>query len=279
MASILFGLLSALSWGGGDFLGGLSGRRMGAALAVLYAELAGLILLLAALPLVGESRPPSGNLLVAAGVGGVGCLSLLMLYAAMARGQMSIAAPVSALLAAALPILVGAFTEGLPGPTKLAGFAFALAAVWLISQESGSARPHLERLADLRLPLLAGIGFGLYFVLINRVSQTATLWPMVASRSGGTLVMLIYVLLRRSPLRIQSTALPLVSLAGVLDVGGNFFYILAGQAGRMDVAAVLASLYPGGTVFLAWLVLKERLSRAQVLGILAALVAIVLMTV
>ena len=279
MASIFFGLLSALSWGGGDFFGGLSGRRIGAALAVLYAELAGLVLLLAALPLVNEPRPPTGDLLVAMGVGGVGCLSLVMLYAAMARGQMSIAAPVSALLAAALPILVSAFTEGLPGTARLAGFAFALAAIWLISQAGDSARPRLERLADLALPLLAGIGFGLYFVLIHSVTQTATLWPLLAARGGGTLVMLVYVLLRRAPLRIRAAVIPIVCLAGLLDVGGNLFYILAGQAGRLDVAAVISSLYPGGTVFLAWLFLKERISRAQGLGILAALAAIVLMTV
>jgi len=276
--SILLGLISAISWGGGDFCGGLSGRRIGAARAVMYAEFAGLVLLLAALPFVKEPLPPLGNLLAAAAIGAIGSLGLVLLYVAMSSGQMSIAAPVSALMGGALPIVVGAFTEGLPGWTKLAGFAMALAAIWLISQDGGSARPHLARLADLRLPLVAGVAFGLYFIFIHQATQETTLWPLVAARTGGSLVMLGYVLLRRIPLRIQAGAVPLVSLSGLLDVGGNLFYVLSGQVGRMDVAAVISSLYPGGTVFLAWLVLKERISRVQALGILAALAAIAFMT-
>lgn len=281
MTAIVLGLISALSWGSGDFFGGLSSRRVGAYRAVLYAEAAGLVLLLLALPIVREPLPALSDLLVAAGVGGIGCLALVMLYLAMTRGQMSIAAPVSALLGAALPIVVGAVTEGLPGLAQMAGFGFALAAVWLISQSGeGSAR---SRLSDLGLPLLAGLGFGLYFVLMHLSSQTATYWPLTAARSGGTLVMALYILWRRPPgeekiLDLPRRALPLVSLAGVLDVGGNLFYILAGQSGRLDIAAVLASLYPGMTVFLAWLILKERLNRSQALGIGAALAAIVLMT-
>lgn len=278
MDSILLGLISAISWGGGDFCGGLSGRRMGAALAVMYAELAGLVLLLAALPFVKETRPPFGSLLISTVIGAIGSLGLVLLYMAMTHGQMSVAAPVSALMGGALPIVVGAFTEGLPGWTKLAGFALALAAIWLISQESSSVGPRLARLADLRLPLIAGVAFGLYFIFMHQVTQEATLWPLVAARTGGCLVMLGYVLLRRIPLRIQAGAVPLVSLSGLLDVGGNLFYILSGQAGRMDVAAVISSLYPGGTVFLAWLILKERINRVQGLGILAALAAIAFMT-
>lgn len=252
---------------------------MGAALAVMYAELAGLVLLLAALPFVKETRPPFGSLLISTVIGAIGSLGLVLLYMAMTHGQMSVAAPVSALMGGALPIVVGAFTEGLPGWTKLAGFALALAAIWLISQESSSVGPRLARLADLRLPLIAGVAFGLYFIFMHQVTQEATLWPLVAARTGGCLVMLGYVLLRRIPLRIQAGAVPLVSLSGLLDVGGNLFYILSGQAGRMDVAAVISSLYPGGTVFLAWLILKEHINRIQALGILAALAAIVLMTV
>lgn len=192
---------------------------------------------------------------------------------------MSIATPVSALLAALLPVVVGALMAGLSPLTQMAGVGLALLSIWLVSQTDGEARLRLERLSDLRLPLLAGIGFGVYFILIHGVAQEATLWPMIASRSSGTLVLVVVLFLRREGLAIPRASWPLVTLSGGLDVGGSLFYVLAAQTGRMDIAAVLSSLYPGITVLLAWFVLKERISSGQRLGILAALAGIVLMTI
>jgi drug/metabolite transporter (DMT)-like permease len=124
------------------------------------------------------------------------------------------------------------------------------------------------------------VGFGLYFIMMHQASDSALVWPMVASRSGGMALMLAFMLALRHDWRVASaSAFPLIILNAVLDVGGNVFYILAGQSGRMDVAAVISSLYPGATVLLAWIVLKERINRVQWLGILAALAAIVLMTI
>jgi len=279
LLSILFGLLAAVSWGTGDFAGGLSSRQIGAYSAVFFAEVIGLVCLIASVPIVREPLPPLNVWVFSLAAGGLGVLGLVFLYQAMTVGQMSIAAPVSALLAVALPILIAAFTEGLPGAFQLSGFGFALAAVWLVSQKDGDERPHLERLSDLRLPLFAGLGFGLFFVLINQASTQATLWPLLLSRTGGVLTLLVIILIRRSPIRMVRKALPYVLVNAVLDLSANLFYIFAGQAGRMDVAAVLSSLYPGGTAILAWLILKERISRAQTLGILSALVAIALMTI
>jgi drug/metabolite transporter (DMT)-like permease len=276
--SILLSLMAALSWGGGDFAGGLASRKVGPLQAVLYSELIGQVFLLVAIPIVQEPLPGINVLLISLIAGAIGSLAMVMLYRAMSSGQMSIAAPVSALLAAALPILIGAFTEGFPKWVQFLGFGFALAAIWLISQEDGDARPHLERLADLRLPLLAGFGFGMYFVIIHQATIHATFWPLISARSGGVIALALVFLIRRESLRIDLRALPFLVTNATLDVGGNFFYILAGQNGRMDVAAVISALYPGGTVFLAWLFLKERLSRVQAAGIFSALVAIALMT-
>lgn len=279
MLSIIFGLMSALAWGGGDFAGGLSSRRIGALLACFFSELLGLGLLLVALPFVREPFPPLVPILLGLSCGALGSFALMLLYHAMASGQMSIAASVSALLAAVVPIVVGAFTEGLPRWLALVGFACALAAVWLISQEEGDGKTHLTRLADLHLPLLAGLGFGMYFVMMHEASREATLWPMIASRTGGSVLLLAFVLTRRQTVAPRPGDWLYIIPNAVLDVGGNVFYVLAGQAGRMDVAAVLGALYPGGTVLLAWLFLKEKISRKQGVGILLALAAIVLMTV
>jgi drug/metabolite transporter (DMT)-like permease len=252
---------------------------VGAWRAVFYAEIIGLALLLAALGIYREGLISTRGLLLGASAGAIGSLGLLALYRAMEVGKMSIAAPVSALLAALLPVVVGALTAGLPPLTQLAGVGLALLSIWLVSQTDGDGKPRLERLSDLRLPLLAGIGFGTYFILIHGVAQEATLWPMIASRAGGTLVLVVVLFLRRESAKIPRAGWPLVALSGTLDVGGNLFYVLAAQTGRMDIAAVLSSLYPGMTALLAWFVLKEHISSGQRLGILAALAAIVLMTI
>jgi drug/metabolite transporter (DMT)-like permease len=278
MYSILFGLASALSWGGGDFAGGLASRKAGPYRAVLYGEAFGLVLLLGAAIFLREPMPGWQKILLASMAGAIGSFGLLVLYQAMATKQMSIAMPVSALLAAAIPVIVGAVIEGLPAPIKFAGFACALIAIWMVAQEAGE-KTQLMRLSDLRLPLFAGLCFGTYFVIMNQASSDAILWPMIASRSSGTLALVIFVLARRDSWRVTPSVWPLIALNGILDVGGNAFYILAGQTGRLDVAAVLGSLYPGATVILAWLVLNEKINLLQKLGILAALIAIVLMTV
>ncbi len=279
MNSILFGLLSALSWGGGDFFGGLASRKAGAYRAVLYAEVIGLAMLFGALVFTGESQPPLQKMLLAGLAGAIGTGGLLILYQAMIVGQMSIATPVSALLAATLPVVVGTILDGLPSLPKLVGFGLALLAVWLVAQED-SPKSQLMRFSDLRLPLVAGVCFGTYFVLMHQASDSAVVWPMVASRTGGSILMVGFMLTLRHDWRISNNkAWPLVMVNAVLDVGGNIFYILASQTGRMDVSAVISSLYPGTTVLLAWLVLKEKINRLQWLGIAAALGAIALMTV
>jgi uncharacterized membrane protein len=107
----------------------------------------------------------------------------------------------------------------------------------------------------------------------------ALYWPMIASRLFGTFFLLVVVLGRRESLVVARDAWLVMLLNGILDVGGNFFYILALRTGRLDISAILSSLYPGATVLLAWILLKERLSRSQWVGIGAVLLAIVLFTI
>ncbi|NOT04714.1 MAG: EamA family transporter [Anaerolineales bacterium] len=281
MLSILFGLGAALGWGAGDFTGGLAARKTGAYRAVLYGEIVGIFVLFSAIAILGESVPNLKVWLLSMLAGAFGTIGLMLLYQAMTLGLMSIAAPVSALLAAMLPVFVGVFTEGLPKLLTLIGFGFALFAVWMVSQGEGSVTDIFSHLTDLKLPLLAGIGFGLYFVVMHEATSTgATIWPMVASRSGGMILITVYMLITRASWRVEdSSAWPMITINGILDISGNLFFILAGQSGRLDVAAVLSSLFPGATVVLAWIFLKERLTRNQWVGIGSALIAIVLMTI
>jgi drug/metabolite transporter (DMT)-like permease len=280
LLSTFYGFLSALSWGAGDFAGGLASRRLGAYRAVLYADFFGLVLIALAMSVFRESIP-SSTVLINSIIGGVlGSMGLLILYYSLTKGQMSIAAPVSALFAAVLPVIVGALTQGLPDLLQLLGFGLALTAVWLISQGSQTEGFRIQHLTDLRLPILAGVGFGSYFIFIHYATQEtdSILWPMLVSRLAGTLLLLIVVLVRREPLAVPRSAWTVVFFNASLDVGGNLFYILASQLGRLDTAAVLSSLYPGATVLLAWLLLKERIAFKQWVGIASALAAIVLFT-
>ncbi len=281
MLSIIFGLASALSWGAGDFTGGLAARKVGSYRSVFYAEVIGMVYLFLAIGFMGESLPSMRTMLFSALAGALGTIGLMLLYHAMAIGMMSIAAPVSALLAAALPVAVGIFSEGLPDFLTVIGFGFALFAVWMISQGEGGVKDILSHLSDLKLPLIAGIGFGFYFVFMHEATSAGgtLIWPMVFSRLGGITLISSYLIVTRSPLKLDRSALPIIAMNGFLDLGGNFFFILAGQAGRLDVASVLSSLFPGATVILAWIILKERLNRNQWVGVVCALTAIVLMTI
>lgn len=280
MLSILFGLSAALGWGAGDFTGGLASRKTGAYRAVLYSEIIGIFVLFFAIMVFGEPLPNGRVWMFAMLAGTLGTIGLIFLYRSMTIGLMSIAAPVSALLAAVLPVFVGIFREGLPKWTIILGFCFALYAVWMISQGKDGITDILAHLADLKLPLLAGLGFGSYFVLMNEATNSgATIWPMVASRSGGLILIVVYMLVTRTSWKVEDpSAWPIIALNGILDISGNVFFILASQTGRLDVSAVLSSLFPGATVLLAWIFLKERLSRNQWIGIFAALLAIVLLT-
>jgi len=280
LISILFGLGAALGWGAGDFTGGLASRKTGAYRTVFYGEVFGILVLFLVIMFFGESIPDRGTWMFSMLAGALGTMGLILLYHSMTLGLMSIAAPVSALLAAVLPVVVGIFREGLPEWMTFIGFGFALFAVWMISQGEGGITDVLSHLSDLKLPLLAGIGFGSYFVFMHEATNTgATIWPMVASRSGGLMLITTYMLITRTSWKVgDSSAWPVITLNGILDISGNVFFILAGQLGRLDVAAVLSSLFPGSTVMLARIFLKERLTRNQWIGIVAALIAIVLMT-
>jgi drug/metabolite transporter (DMT)-like permease len=278
LLSIIYGLTSALTWGAADFSGGIASKRTNVYGVVIGAEGFGMLLFVVLALAFRESVPAWQTWLWGGASGLSGGFGLLLLYRALANGRMSVAAPVSAVIAAIIPVVVGGFLDGLPGVWTFAGILLALAAVWLIAHgESGDENAGI-RLNEITLPLIAGIVFGMYFVFMHQASREAIFWPIVASRLASTVGIMSYALLTRQPWKLERKTWPLVALSGVLDASGNAFYVLGGQLGRLDVSAVLGSLYPGSTVLLAGTFLHERLNRLQLAGILTALTAIVLMT-
>jgi len=272
MNFILYGLCAAFGWGTGDFVGGLASQRIPALLVTLLSNACGLVCLVPAALALHEQAisPTSWTWCMMAGA--VDSIALVILYAALAKGHL-LAAPLTALTASALPVVVGIATDGLPKPALLAGLALALIAVLLFSR-NGTQGGH----AALGLSLLAGVLVGLFLIMMHKGSPDGLVWPLIANRIGAIAVLLPLFAITRQPDYRAGIPKLLLTLVVVFDISGTVCYVLSGQTGRMDVAAVLSSLYPGMTVFLSFLLFREKITKAHVAGILAALGAIVLMT-
>jgi len=292
-ANALFGLLAAVFWGGGDFSGGMGAKHAGGTIPgalriILLSHSASLTILLALALLRGDTLPHGAPLLWGVSAGIIGGLSLLCFYIALARGEMGAAAAISGLLAAAVPAVLTIATDGSPGTLHLAGFAVAGIAIWMVAAAPTGVleQPALKPAAStMFLAIVAGAGFGLYFVALKHAGAAGVLWPMATARIGSittcSLCVLFLAITRRkpsAPIKLTRPAILWALSTALLDTCGNLLFLSATRAGRLDVAAVLASLYPATTILLAGLVLKERFSRRQALGMAIAAVAVVMIT-
>lgn len=274
-------LLAAAFWGVGDFSGGMSVRRaggtIGAALRVLLiSHLASFAVLLVVIFVRGDAFPHGAPLAWGLLAGVFGGLSLAAFYIALSRGAMGASAAVSGVLAAAIPALVSSFTEGFAGPRRIVGFLVAGAAIWLIA--AGSAKR--EETRTMLLAIGAGAGFGLYFTALKFAGPAGLFWPMANARMGSlaTCGSLLLLAGRGGPVVVNRNVVLWAMSAALFDTSGNLLYIAATRAGRLDVAAVLASLYPASTILLAGWLLKERLTGRQVAGMGVAVGAVALIS-
>jgi drug/metabolite transporter (DMT)-like permease len=274
--TVIFALAAAAAWGAGDFNGGIASKRSNVYGVVLISQFIGVGLLLLLLPFFGEHPPAGSDLWLAILAGVSGALGLISFYRALAESRMGMAAPVTAMITTCVPVLFGIFFQGLPDSRQLAGIAIALPAIWLVTQADGQGG---FRWSGLRSPIIAGAWFGLFFILIDRVSEDTILAPLVAVQIASVGLLLAISAVRRSFQVPAAGQLPFVLLAGFFDTGGNLFFALANRYGRLDIASVLGSLYPAVTVLLAWLFLKECLSLRQWIGVAVALIAITLITI
>jgi drug/metabolite transporter (DMT)-like permease len=276
--AVILALTSAAVYGAADFLGGLASRKTSVFGVVALSQVVGLAALLALLPWLGG--PVDGTDLawgVAAGVAGAS--GLVLFFRTLARGVMSVIAPVTAVTSAAVPVLVGLLGGNRIGLWAAAGIALALAAVVLVSAEGGMSALRAARPASLAPALAAGTAFGFFFVLLDRTSEEAGVTPLVAARMASVALVVVLALATRQALQVTRPALPLVALSGVGDMTANALFLLATQQeGQLAITGVLASLYPVSTVMLAQVLLRERLAGAQVAGLGTAVAAIVLIT-
>jgi len=276
--AVVLALTSAVVYGASDFLGGLASRRATVFGVVALSQFAGLVALLALLPWLG-GPVTAADLGWGAAAGATGATGLLIFYRALAGGVMTVIAPVAAVTAAAVPVLAGLLGGNRIGPVAAVGIALALVAVVLVSAEGGLGRLRAARPAMLGAPLVAGIAFGFFFVLLDRTSAGAGLTPLVAARSASCVLVVVVAVVGRRSLRVGRPALPYVVGSGLGDMTANALFLLAvQQQGQLAIIGVLASLYPVSTVVLAQALLRERLVGTQFAGLAAAIGAVVLIT-
>jgi drug/metabolite transporter (DMT)-like permease len=285
----LLALAAAVLWGGGDFSGGMSvktaGGTMGAALRVIVlSHMVSLGVLLVVAGWRGDAFPHGAPLEWGLVAGATAGIALACFYVALSRGAMGASAALSGLLAAAIPAAVSASAEGSPGPMRTVGFLVAGAAIWLIAAGPNPEAKPADR-GTVWLAVAGGVGFGVYFVALKFAGAAGVIWPLATARMGSLTVCSLLVggtFLRaragETKFRLTRVAVGWAMGAVLLDTSGNLLFIMATRAGRLDVAAVLASLYPASTILLAAWTLHERPTRRQGLGMAVAAAAVVMIT-
>jgi drug/metabolite transporter (DMT)-like permease len=277
MLAVALGLGSSLFWGLADFGGGLQSRRFPLIAVLLVSQAVGLAGIALIVALSGEPAPPLADLWPAAAGGAGGLLALAAFYRALAIGTMSIVAPISA-TGSALPVIVGLATGERPGVVQLAGIVAAAVGVVLASREAPHEDAERARAgrASIALALVGALGFGAFFVGMDRSADADVLWALLAARIAGNLGLLAFIAVARPRLDVPPVALPALAAVGALDLAANALYAWGTTEGLLSVVAVLGSLYPVTTVLLARGVLGERIRRVQEVGVVTALAGVVL---
>lgn len=285
MAAFL-GLLASVAYGFADFIGGVVSRTNHVFTVLFWGQIIGIAWVLASLPILAEGAPTADALLFGAGSGVAGTFGAAALFRGLARGRMSVVAPVTAVLAASLPVLFGLLTGERPGAVSLLGVVVALGAIALVStvpkpgEERGRGAALRARLVAEGVPwgVAAGLCFAAYFVQISLVPEDSGIWPILGVRSSSLIVSAGFVLGLRLPVRPAPRTTAAVLAGGFVGSAADYVFLLSSRLGLLSVVAVLASLYPVTTVILARVILKERMGRLQLAGLVLAGAGVVLIT-
>src|SRR3984957_5476187 len=284
LSFIGLGLAASFFWGASDFLGGLATRKAHVFLVVAVAHSLSLGMLLLMAWATHSPAPPERYALWGLCAGGFGGAALILYYQALSLGDMGLTTAVTGLLTAVVPVVYAFATQGSPKSTQIAGFVLAAAAIALIAYvPAGKPRP-----LGLSLAILAGLGFGIFLVVLKVGSSRGLIWQLIYSRiasaalaCGVSLWMLVRPGREAAIWRKEAGGnrfLWIAGSAGAIEAIGSLLYMRAAREGRLDVAAVLASLYPVVTILLAAWFLKERTTSSQAFGMGLALAAVVLVS-
>lgn len=274
---VLFALLAAAAYGVSDFIGGIASRRV-SALSVLLVSYPVGGALMAALLVFYRGPVSAGTLAWSLAGGVVGLTGVALLYGALALAPMNIISPVTAVMSAVVPVLGGLVKGERPHPLAWSGIGLGLVAVVLISRQPDDHPHGPVGWRPLAMAVVAGIGFGAYFICLAETDRDSGMWPVVLSRACSALLVLPLVLTGGRLQRMGRSVLGLAALAGALDASANVAFLLASRHGLLSLSGVITALYPAGTVLLAVLILKEHTGTLQRAGLALATAAVVLLT-
>lgn len=269
----LLALGSAVAFGAGDFLGGLASRRAPALRVTAVAQVASVVALLPMLALVPAPLVTRADIVWGAAGGLFGLVGILLLFTALSRGPMGLVAPITAVVSGVVPVVWGLAGGERPGGLATVGIVIGLVAVVAVTASDGPGGRLDRRIVAVSLG--AGLGFALFFIALGETTVEAGLWPLVGARGVTVPVILVMAHIGRTSGTL-GRVWPLAVASGALDMAANALFLSAAQRGLIAIAAVLSALYPVATAILARVVLNERLSAGQTMGVGAAVVAVIL---
>jgi drug/metabolite transporter (DMT)-like permease len=273
--SYALAVLSSITYGTADFLGGLATKRSTMFSVVVFSQFFGLIVLVISLPFLPPSSPTAIDFAWGAASGLAGGIGVALLYRALAIGVMSVLAPVTAVCAVILPLIVGIALGERPTGLAIVGVVLAIVAIVLVSQ-AGRIGEEKAGWTGLPIAIASGIAIGIFLIFLERTGASAGLWPLIPARVVSVAFFIIAGLMLREKLIPRRESMPIVIGGGVFDILANILYLIAVQRGLLSSVATLTSLYPASTIILARIVLRERLRLLQQAGVACAVVAIVL---
>lgn len=274
---ILLAFASAVVYGVGDWCGGRASRTQASIVVAALGQAVSFVLVVAAVLVMGTGAPGGATWGWSAFGGMVGALGIAGLYHGFAHGDVSVVAPTSAVVGAVVPVVVGLATGERPSALALVGMVVAVAAVALVSGAMGT---HRHNTPPRIVALAVGVGacFGLLFVALDRADAESGMWPLVIARIASVPLLLALAGITRTKAVRDTPSLRIAVVAGVFDMGANVLYLVAVRGGMLAIVSVVASLYPASTVALAYGIDKERLTRWQAIGLGAAALALVLVS-
>ncbi|MGI9607191.1 MAG: EamA family transporter [Acidimicrobiales bacterium] len=270
--AIVLSLLTALFFGAGDFAGGMATKQTKALLVVLGSHVVGLVGVVIGSVLIADEFTVE-SLAIGAAAGVFGAIGVFFLYRRLAEGPMAVVAPITAITSAVVPVVADLVGGGGFGPLLWFGIGLGLVAIACISipAEHQDVRVTGQVIGE---SLLAGVGFGLFFVFVDLAENATAPWPIVGARLTSVVVIGAWVVVAARPTaRPTNTTIGWIVMTGILDTLSNVLFLYAVNIGELGVVSVLSSLYPASTAVLARVVLGERLSRVQLLGFALALTA------
>ncbi len=275
--AILLAAFSAILFGSADFAGGLATRKNSVYAVLVFSQIAGTAIALVAAPILGPNSPSLGDFLWGAAAGIGGAIGLIALYRGIATTLVSVVSPTSALVGAVIPVIFGIAAGERPTLAAWTGIALCLPAMLLLTLESRGSTP--EGAASRRAlvhGIVAGVGFGCFFIAISRPGSGAGIWPLIGARIVSISAVAGAALAGRKILRVSRGGLAPVLLAGILDMGANVAFVVAARGSMLALVTIVASLFPAPTVLFARIFFRERVTPARITGLALAIAGVAL---